>query len=300
MKTLISQTLISRVLLAGVLCCAQAKAYESENAVPLDFGLEAGGALVQGLSIRLDGRDVSVSTSLANGGNTPQKIGWYASTPHFGVLGEGEEYADKSFADISARFNTQASRATVYRRGYFMGRDITSELARAGLGPLPDFQADTQRLTVQGLHPEQWQGYVAYAWHETLPGNASATINLSYRALPWFALADLNSPAFNQIVQQHCANPEAVRQRVRQAAGTITEVMVERYEVPVSFMLMRDVPVEVVQPLRNWQQAQPVVSLVCGLNNDRLQASLAGTVANANQVLSVLVISALANEQVQP
>jgi hypothetical protein len=291
--------LICCTLLAAALIAAPAMAYESENAVPLEFGLEVGGALVQGLSIRLDGRDISLSTRVTNNADTAQKIGWYANTPHFAVLGEGEEYADKSFADINARFNGQPSKAAVYQRGYFMGRDITSELARAGLGPLPDFQVDSKRLTVQGLHPEQWQGYVAYAWHETLLPGSSGNINVSYRALPFFALASLDSAPFNQIVQQHCGDPDAVRQRLQQAAGAITEVMVESYEVPVRFMLMRDVPVEIVQPPRNWQQAQPLVSLVCGLSNPGLQASLSGTVANANLSLSVLVISALANEQVQ-
>lgn len=291
--------LICCTLLAAALIAAPAIAYESENAIPLDFGLEASGAVEQGLSIKLDGRDVSIATRLTNNANTAQKIGWYANTPHFGVLGEGEEYADKSFADITARFNGQPSKAAVYQRGYFMGRDITSELARAGLGPLPDFQADSKRLTVQGLHPEQWQGYVAYAWHETLLPGSSGNINVSYRALPFFALDSLDSAPFNQIVQQHCGDPEAVRQRLQQAAGAITEVMVERYEVPVNFMQMRDVPVEIVQPPRNWQQAQPLVSLVCGLSNPGLQASVSGTVANANLSLSVLVISALANEQVR-
>lgn len=291
--------LICCTLLAAALIAAPAIAYESENAIPLDFGLEASGAVEQGLSIKLDGRDVSIATRVTNNADTAQKIGWYANTPHFAVLGEGEEYADKSFADISARFNGQPDKATVYQRGYFMGRDITSELARAGLGPLPDFQADSKRLTVQGLHPEQWQGYVAYAWHENLLPGSSGNINVSYRALPFFALDSLDSAPFNQIVQQHCGDPEAVRQRLQQAAGAITEVMVERYEVPVSFMLMRDVPVEIVQPPRNWQQAQPVVSLVCGLSNPGLQASVSGTVANANLSLSVLVISALANEQVR-
>lgn len=293
------RTLLPYALLAGALASAPAMAYESENAIPLDFGLEAGGAVEQGLSIKFDGRDVSIATRLTNNANTAQKIGWYANTPHFAVLGEGEEYADKSFADINARFNGQPSKAAVYQRGYFMGRDITSELARAGLGPLPDFQVDSKRLTVQGLHPEQWQGYVAYAWHENLLPGASGNINVSYRALPFFALASLDSAPFNQIVQQHCGDPDAVRQRLQQAAGAITEVMVESYEVPVRFMLMRDVPVEIVQPPRNWQQAQPLVSLVCGLSNPGLQASLSGTVANANLSLSVLVISALANEHLQ-
>jgi hypothetical protein len=291
--------LIYCTLLAAALVATPAAAYESENAIPLAFGLETGAAAEQGLSIRLDGRDVSISTRLTNNTEAAQKIGWYASTPHFGVLGEGEEYADKSFADITARFNGQPSKAAVYRRGYFMGRDITSELARAGLGPLPDFQVDSKRLTVQGLHPEQWQGYVAYTWHESLSPGASGNINVSYRALPFFALVSLDSAPFNQTVQQHCGDPEAVRQRLRQAAGAITEVMVESYEVPVSFMLMRDVPVEIVQPPRNWQDAQPVVSLLCGLSNDGLQASLSGSVANANLSLSVLVISALADAQVQ-
>lgn len=294
MKT---STLIRCTLLASALLSASAGAYESEDAVPLTLGLEAGAAVVEGIVVKLDGRQISVTTTLQNGASSPQKIGWYANTPHFGVLGDGEEHADKSFADISARFNEQPRPPLVYRRGYFMGRDITAELSKAGLPVLPDLQADAKKLArlsaVQGLHPEQWQGYAAYSWSEKLPAHSSASVAVSYRALPQFALIGLDSMAFTQAVQQHCGDPEALRQRVKQVAGAATEVMVERYEIPVSYMLMREVPVEIVQPSRNWQQAQPLVSLLCGLSNTALQASVSGTVAQANQVLSVLVVSAL-------
>lgn len=296
-------TLIRCTLLASAWVSATAGAYESENAVPLTLGLEAGAAVVEGLAIRLEGREVSVATTLTNGSAAAQKIGWYASTPHFSPLGEGEEHADKSFADIRARFNDQPRDPLVYRRGFFMGRDITAQLSKAGLPALPDTQADATKFdrlpSLQGLRPEQWQGYVAYSWGAVLPAQSSASIGVTYRALPQFALIAVDSAAFTQLAQQHCGDPEAVRQRVRQAAGVVSEVMVERYELPVSFMLLRETAVTIVQPASNWQHAHPVVSLLCGLDNPGLQASLAGTVADANQTLSVLVISALASP-VQP
>lgn len=291
--------LIRCTLLAGVWVSSSAGAYESENAVPLSLGLEAGGAPVEGISIKLDGRQVSVLTTLRNSATHAQKIGWYASTPLFSSLGDGEEHADKSFADISARFNDRPQTPQVYQRGFFMGRDITDQLAKAGLAPLPDLQADAKKLArldrVHGLRPEQWQGYAAYAWSTSLPAHASASIAVSYRALPQFALLDLDSAAFNQVVQQHCGDPAAVRQRVTQAMGAVTQVMVERYDLPVNYMLMRELPVELVQPQRNWQQAQPLASLLCGLDNPALRASVSGLVAQADQALSVLVVSALAD-----
>ncbi|MBP1205969.1 hypothetical protein JOD97_004031 [Duganella sp. 1411] len=129
-------------LLATLTVGANAAAYENENAVPLTLGLEAGQARVEQIAVKLDGREVSVLTTLRNDEARARPIGWYASTPQFGVLGEGEEHLDKSFSDVGARADGRALTPAVYRRGYFMGRDITQELSRAGLAPLPDLQAD--------------------------------------------------------------------------------------------------------------------------------------------------------------
>lgn len=284
-------------MLAALTVCAGAAAYEDENAVPLKLGLEAGKAVVEQIAVRLDGREVSILATLRNGEARASQIGWYASTPQFTVLGEGEEHLDKSFSDVGASFNGRAMKPAVYRRGYFMGRDITRELARAGLSPLPDLQADAQKLarlpTVQGLRFDQWQGYVAYSWNAAVAPRASAVVEVRYRALPQFSLIELDSSAFDQTVLQHCGNPDAVRRRLRQTAGEPAQVMVERYEIPLAFMLMRDVPLAVTQPQANWQQAHPAVSLVCGLANPGLTASVSGEVSNANPGLSVLVVSSL-------
>ena len=285
------------VLLTAATTCLPGAAYESENAVPLTLGLEAGKVAVEKIAVRLDGREVTVSTTLKNGEGGARRIGWYASTPQFSVLGDGEEHLDKSFADIGARFNGQARKPTAYRRGYFMGRDITAELAKAGLPPLPDLQADQKKLNrlalAQGMRPEQWQGYASYAWNEILPANRSAQVEVRYRALPQFALVDLESALFTQTIQQHCGNPDAVRRRLLAVAGGATQVMVERYDVPLVYLLQQDVQLEIVQPAANWQQAHPLVSLACGLDNAGQVANVSGTIGGANLALSVLVVSAL-------
>lgn len=283
--------------LAALIVGANAAAYEDENAVPLKLGLEAGKAVVEQIAVKLDGRDVSILTTLRNGEARASQIGWYASTPQFTLLGEGEEHLDKSFSDVGAAFNGRAMKPAVYRRGYFMGRDITQELSRAGLAPLPDLQADAKKLArlpmVQGLRFDQWQGYVAYSWNAAIAPHASAVVEVRYRALPQFSLTELDSPAFDQMVLQHCGNPDALRSRLRQTAAEPVQVMVERYEIPLAFMLMRDVQLTISQPQSNWQQAHPAVSLACGLANPGLTANVSGEVSNANLGLSVLVVSSL-------
>lgn len=288
------QSLMRRLLTTAAAICTTAAAYDSENAVPLTLGLEAGKVTVEKIAVKLNGREVTVSVTLQNSGRVARRVGWYANTPQFSLLGDGEEHLDKSFADIRARFNGVALTPQTYQRGYFMGRDITPELTKAGLAPLPDLQADEKRLarltTVQGLRPEQWQGYVAYAWAYTIPRDSGAQLEVQYRALPQFALVDLDSSPFSQAVQQHCGDPEVVRRRLLLATHGATQVMVERYEMPLAFMLMREVQLEIAQPTINWQQAHPLISLVCGLNNESHLADAAGTV-NANLALSVLVLS---------
>ncbi|USX14341.1 DUF4424 domain-containing protein [Oxalobacteraceae bacterium OTU3CAMAD1] len=295
-------TLKLSALLAALTVGANVAAYESENAVPLTLGLEAGKAIVEQIAVKLDGREVSVLTTLRNDDARARQIGWYASTPQFILLGEGEEHLDKSFSDVGARFDGRAMTPAVYRRGYFMGRDITAELSRAGLAPLPDLQADAKKLgrlpKIGGLRFDQWQGYVAYSWNAPVAPHASSVVEVRYRALPQFALTELDSAAFDQAVLQHCGNPDAVRRRLRQASSGPAQVMVERYEIPLTFMLMRDVRLAITQPQANWQQAHPAVSLACGLDNSGLTASVSGTVPNANLGLSVLVVSSLAGQAV--
>lgn len=264
----------------------------------MTLGQEAGKAVIERIAVKLEGREVSVLTTLRNDEARARQIGWYASTPQFGLLGDGEEHLDKSFSGVSARFDGQAMTAATYRRGYFMGRDITQELSRVGLAPLPDLQADAKKLaklpSVRGLRFDQWQGYVAYSWNAAVAPHASAVVEVRYRALPQFSLTELDSEAFDQAVLQHCGNPDAVRRRLRQVAAEPAHVMVERYEIPLAFMLMRDVRLAITQPQANWQQAHPAVSLVCGLGNPGLTASVSGTVYNANLGLSVLVVSSVA------
>ncbi len=293
-----SPILTRPALLAALIVGANAAAYENENAVPLTLGLEAGRALVEQIAVNLEGRQVSILTTLRNGETRARQIGWYASTPQFVLLGDGEEHLDKSFSDVSAKFNGKATIPVVYRRGYFMGRDISNELSQAGLAPLPDLQADAKKLarlpTVQGLRFEQWQGYVAYSWNVAVPPHVSGVVEVRYRALPQFSLTELDSAAFDQAVLQHCGSPDAIRRRLRRMAAEPVQVMVERYEIPLAFVLMRDVQLAIRQPRANWQKAHPVVSLACGLANPGLTASVSGTVISANLGLSVLVVSSLA------
>lgn len=288
---------INCTLLALVAVFLPAVAYEGENAVPLMLGLDAGKVKLENISIKLEGREVTVSTELINNQTNERRVGWYASTPQFGVLGDGEEHLNKSFADVRGKFNGRPRKPVVYHRGYFMGRDITEELAKAGLGPLPNLLVDGRkmaRVKVENrLSLENWRGYAAYAWSAKMPSNSSATFEFRYQALPEFSLNEIDSDLFSRAVLQHCGSPEEVRRRIRFVAGAVSEVMVESYQLPVSFMLMRDVFLTIAQPSVNWQKARPILAMACGLQNTEQVASVSGTVTNSNLALSVLVVSAL-------
>lgn len=288
---------LRRVFVVAVVVCAPGFAQENENAVPLLLGLEPGNASLGKISVTLDGREVSVSTQLNNGGATPINIGWYASTPHFGILGISEEHADKSFADVRATVDGKVVYPALDQRGYFIGRDITAQLLRAGLPSLPVSDPDVKKLArlgpIGGMKPEQWQGSVNYAWTATLAVRRSATIAVHYRALPAFALLDVNSAPFEQMVQQHCGDPVNVRRQIHATAADAVQIVLERYDIPLQYLRLRDVDVSIVQPKRNWLQALPFLTLVCGLPNVAQAASPTGTVRDANAALSILVISAI-------
>ena len=288
---------ILRTFFAALLVTAPAIGQENEKAVPLLLGLESGGVELKQVELQLNGRQVTVISRLNNTDVVAHKIGWYASTPQFSILGTGEEHSDKSFSDVRASFNGKASKASVYQRGFFMGRDISADLTRAGLPLLPNLDFDARKLArlapVNTMRFDEWQGYVSYAWTEMLAANAIAAIEVRYRALPAFALTEVDSEIFLRTVQQHCGDQVAVGRRIRAAAGMNKQVIVERYELPVTHLRMQDINVRISEPQTNWLGAHPVLSLVCGLENKNQLPNIEGTIQKADSVLSVLVISLL-------
>lgn len=287
---------LTHVLIVAAAVSAPAAAQENENAVPLYLGLESAHMTLEEVRLKIDGRMVTVGTKLRNTGASAQRMGWYASTPQFGILGPGEEHLDKSFADIRATINSRPSKAKVYQRGFFLGRDITAELTSAGLPALPDLNIDAHKLAqlapVNSMRLDQWQGYASYAWTATVAAGAEASIEVKYRALPSFALSDVASDDFVNIVKQHCGDPSAVIGRIRAAGGGLGQVIVESYEIPIGYVRMREVKVSIGAPRTNWLRAHPIVSLACGLANANQRASFDGTINNASEVISVLVVSA--------
>ncbi len=286
------------VLSLALLFHSAAGAYEVEDAVPLTLAAALGKLSVERLAIRLTGRSVEIETSVRNSEATSQAVGFYAFTSFFERLGDGEEHADKTFSDLRiANGSDKLRRPASNQRGFFMGQDITSALAKAGVGPLPDKNVTEKALAKVrlpfGMRSLDWDGYVAYSWVDNVAPRTTRTSTVRYRALPHFGLDNISSNSFRQAVQQHCGDPAKIAREIMKSNDGSEDVMVERYELPIKFMKMQDVSVTVDQPASNWLGAHPVATLMCGLPNAETKATLSGTV-NANMAISVLVISRLA------
>lgn len=287
------------VLLLALLLPCTAGAYEAEDAVPLTLDALFGKLRLERLSVKLNGREVDIATTVRNNESTRQTLGLFASTPIFTQLGDGEEHADKTFSTLSVSLaGGPYQRAAVTRRGYFMGQDITAALAKAGIGPLPDASITEKQLAKVrfpfGMRASDWEGRVAHAWTGQLAPNSSAVATVRYRALPQFGIDDIASAYFRQQVQQHCGDPDKVIGEIVKHNGGSEQVMTERFELPIKYMKMQEVALDVAPPATNWLGAHPILSLVCGLPNDGSKPALSGTLANANLSISVLVVSRLA------
>lgn len=289
----------SGLLLLALLLPGAAGAYEAEDAVPLTLGAVFGKLRLEKLSVKLSGRDVEIAVTVRNNEPTRQPVGLFAYTPIFQQLGMGEEHADKSFQELDISFaGRHYPRPGLTRRGYFMGQDITAALGKAGIGALPDSSVTYQRLAKVkfpfGLRAEDWEGQVAYAWTGQMAPHAIETATVRYRALPQFGIDNLDAPEFRRQLQQHCGDPDQLIPAIVKQNGGSEQVMTERFDLPITFMKMEDVALEVVQPATNWLGAHPIVSLVCGVPSAASQATFAGTLANAYQRISVLVVSRMA------
>ena len=285
-------------MLAVAGCCEYAGAYEYEHGVPLTVSAELGEVAVERIAIRLEGREVEISTDLTNETAVRQNVAFYAATPLFSQWGAGEEHADKSFADLRVMVGQQPRKVSISRRAYFLGRDITDALLKAGLGVLPDTSTDARKLarspSLQGVKPGLWQAIVVQSWTDSVPPKASVSHRVRYRVLPQFSLEKPGSDNVAQSVRQHCGDPDVVRQGLAADVKDASQVLVERYEIPVPFMTNHEVTVEVKQPKKNWLGAHPVVALVCGTPGRGTK--LAGKVDSPGQSLDVLIISTLDSE----
>ncbi|MFP5392757.1 MAG: hypothetical protein ACLGI6_14615 [Gammaproteobacteria bacterium] len=244
--------------LAGCIACAQAAAYEYENAVPLAITADLAQVHVEAISVRLDARQVDVATQLRNSDQRAARADFFARTPIAGSLGVAEDHADKRFAELKASVD---------------GRPIKLRRTRQRFAPGP-MQAHT------------------YRWRAMVPAERTITHQLSYSALPQFSLEALASDSMTRLIQSHCGDPARIRAALAVAGNEEQYVIAERYVVPVAYMFMRTVSVRVTQPPRNWLQARPKAILVCGLAEAGSTLQLAGQIEQAADSLDVLVISA--------
>jgi hypothetical protein len=274
-------------------------ASDSESGVPLTISAENGQVSIERVTIRLNGRDVAIFTELNNETDRPQVVGFYAYTPLFNQLGEGEEYLDKSFADLRVSVQNRPKRINKIHKAYFLGRDITDSLLKLGLNPLPDLRAHTQKVMplapIEGVKPTVWQGSVIYSWADRMTPGIKTVQEVRYRDLPQFGLEDVESKRFSQRVQQHCGDPEAIRSKIKTINSYTSQVLIERHEFIVPYMAFREVMMEVTQPDRNWLGARPVITLVCGIRNPSLSANISGLLDAADQSLQVMTVSIVDN-----
>lgn len=273
-----------------------ARAFEFENAVPLAIGGKLTNLPFSDLSVRLEGNVVSISGLLTNTADMPAYYGFYANTPLFQQIGEGEEHFDKSFRDLSVSVNGNAIPVISGRYGFYLGRDITSTLVAAGLDPLPNESDDPKRIaSISGpIRPSDgrgWEGLATYSWGVTVGAGSSKTLEARYKALPQFGLEDVTGVRFSRLVRQHCGDVERVTDRIRKMRPGASAVVMEKYVIPVSVANRNAYRLTVTQPQVDALGAHPLFALACGLS-DGGDLPVSGMIADPDDVLSVLVIAA--------
>jgi hypothetical protein len=283
------------IVASGLLCSGIASAYESENGVPLTIAAAIWKVQAENVSIRLQGRDVTVSAVLYNNTKSPQFAAWYAYTPLFHQLGEGESHLDKSFSDLRVLVRGQPKKIEKQVRAYFMGRDITERLVKAGIDPTPSLDVPYTKLNripkVDGVAPEDWDASITYAWSDRIASGERSTHEIRYRDLPQFGPEEISSDSFSRRIRQYCGDPERVRARIKQAYPDAQLVVVERHEFPLPSMALGEVTLEATQPARNWLGARPLISLACGIDNPKLLPDIKGVLSSADQTLHLMTIS---------
>ena len=283
------------IVASGLLCSGNACAFESENGVPLTIAAAIWKVETENVLIRVQGRDVTLSAVLYNNTKSPQFAAWYAYTPLFHQLGEGETHLDKSFSDLRVLVRGQPKKTEKQVRAYFMGRDITERLVKAGIDPTPSLDVPYTKLNripkVDGVTPEDWDASITYAWTDRIASGERSTHEIRYRDLPQFGPEEISSDIFSRRIRQYCGDPERVRARIKQAYPDAQLVVVERHEFPLPSMALGKVTLEARQPARNWLGGRPLISLACGIDNPNLLPDIKGVLGSADQTIHLMTIS---------
>ncbi len=287
---------VAALILAAGCTCTPGFAYEFENAVPLTLGMQLGEPVLNGVHIKIQGHDVEVAISLQNGSRQAQYVGFYAATPLFEQLGEGEEYADKTFADLKAFQDGKPLGISRTARAHFLGQDITPILRKAGISPIPSHLGDWKKKEklplLQNVRIRDWQGQVSYGWSAKIAADSTAIETVKYTAMPRFGLEGVDSTKFSRLVQQHCGQPSVVQDMIRRAAPEETEIMAEVFEFPLPFVKQQDTRVTIEKPTKRWQGTRSIAALACGFDGP-LALPSDGMIRSVNNSISVLVVSLL-------
>lgn len=297
---------MKRVVTAFVVTLAAAisigaHGYEFENAVPLTIGGKLTNPQLSNLVVKLDGHEVTVTGDMSNDSAKPVTYGFFAYTPLFLRYGDGEEHEDKRFADL--RVSVDGTPVTLYaeHRGFFLGKDVTGVLNAAGLSPLPNQDDDPAKLAhvpaqfgIAVSDGRDWEGLVTYSWVTTVKPSTKGTMRIVYQALPQFGLEELSSERFFRLIEQHCGDAKPLAKRIAKTDPSATAVLMERFAIPVSLINRASVHLDVSQPKTNSMGARPVAAFACGLPREREGTlPVAATIGNADNALSVLVVSEL-------
>lgn len=273
-------------------------AYEFENGVPLTLGFQLGETTVKDVHIWLTGHDVEVAVSLENSTKQPQYAGFYAATPLFGNLGEGEENSDKSFADLKAFHDGKQVPVSSHRRGLFLGQDITYLLRKAGVDPIPsnngDWRKEEKLPKLQNLRIQNWQGQVSFGWSARLAPQSTSLDTIKYTALPRFALETIDNESFAQLVQQHCGSPDKLRDMIHLTAPEDTQVFAEVFEFPLPFIALQNTRLTIGKPAKRLPGRRRFATMACGFDG-ALAVPSDGVIRGANYSISILVVSLLSD-----
>lgn len=271
-------------------------AYDFENGVPLTVGAHLGETRIEGVQIRLNGRQVELLVSLSNATKRPQYAGFYAMTPLFDYLGEGEEYADKTFHELKAFQDGDSLRITNTQRAYFLGQDVTHVLRKAGIGPIYSNEIHWKKLeklpSLQNIRIENWQSQVSFGWHAKIAPESTAVESVTFSALPQFGIESLESDSFLQLVQQHCGNPAELKALVQRAAPEETGVLAEVFQFPLPFLKMENARVTIEKPKSRWMRSRAIAAVACGYDG-ALDLPSDGVIKSDNNSVSILVVSLL-------
>lgn len=209
-------------------------AWESEKPVPMPSptGSVPNGLSMKEVTVDVKGSSVTTTYILLNKDDKPKTNVFAVYLPAFSWSGIASDYPDRHFPEFKVSSDGKKIGLGITEIALHDGREITRDLARAGLSPTRVGLGEEALLDIDkrskgqyagliasgalqpanGVYLPKWHALVSYWWKQEYKPHKDTRIDLQYIARPGFFPISKNDKRLTSYIISHCGTEKDVEE----------------------------------------------------------------------------------------